>query len=166
MITMRLQTTGALFNDPNVLERFDGVVAATLAELGALGQRLIVSESPRGVSAGGGGLRGSIFSELRGAPARRQAIVASSVFYAPIVEVGRRPGKRPPVAPISLWVLRKLHVASGQASRVAFLVSRKIGREGTTGAHMFEKGARRLMPIAQQRFEALGEQISRVLRGE
>jgi hypothetical protein len=166
MLTFRLEVTGALLTDPSVLERFDTEVTATLAELGAYGQRLVVQAAPRGISAGGGGLRGSIFTELRGTPARRQAIVASSVGYAAIVEAGRRPGRRPPPGPIRLWVARKLSVPTSQVSRVAFLVARKIGRQGTEGAHMFERAAQALGPVAANRFEALMERIGRVLRGD
>lgn len=163
MLTVRVQAYGGLFTDPNVLERFDQEIQSTLAELGAYGQRLVVQAAPRGVSRGGGGLAGSIFTELRGTPARRQAIVASSVFYAPIVEVGRRPGKRPPIEAIRLWVVRKLGVSPAQARSVAFLVARKIGRRGTDGAHMFQRAATALVPVAQQRFQALQERILRVL---
>jgi hypothetical protein len=167
MITIKVQATGALLTDPGVLDRFDAEVASTIAELGALGQRLVVTAAPRGVSAGGGGLRGSIFTELRGQPARRQAIVASSVFYAPVVEAGRRPGaRRPPLEPIRLWVIRKLGISSLQARQVAFLVARAIGRRGTKGQHMFERAAQQLLPIAASRFQALEERIVRILRGD
>jgi hypothetical protein len=166
MLTFRLQVTGALLTDPQVSERFDAEIQGALAELGAYGQRLVVQGVPRGVSRGGGGLAGSIFTELRGVPARRQAIVASSVFYAPIVEQGRRPGRRPPLEPIRLWVVRKLHVAPSQAARVAFLVARKIGRSGYPGARMFERAAQALLPAAQNRLQALQERILRILRGD
>jgi hypothetical protein len=166
MITYRIEAHGALFNDPAVLDRFDAEISSTLAELGAYGQRLVVQAAPRGVSAGGGGLRGSIFNELRGTPANRQAIVASSVFYAPIVEEGRKAGRRPPIEKIRLWATRKLGVSSKDSMRVAFLIARKIGRRGYDGAHMFRNAAQLLAPVAQNRFEALGERILRVLRGD
>lgn len=160
MITMRVQATGALLTDPRIATRFDAEITATIAELGALGQQLVVARTPRGVT---DGLRGSIFLEMRGTPARRQAMVASSVFYAPIVEVGRRPGKRPPTAALVSWVTRKLRVAPGQAASVAFLVSRKIGARGYVGHHMFQRAAQQLGPIAQQRFTDLGERLRRLL---
>ena len=160
-----VQATGPLLTDPQALTQFDTEVQRTLADIGAYGQRVIVQGSPRGVSAGGGGLRGSIFTELRGVPAHRQQIVASTLFYAPIVEVGRRPGKRPPAAPILLWVTRKLGVPTAQAARVAFLVARKIGRVGYAGAHMFERGAAQVQPYAQARFEELGERLRRIISG-
>lgn len=146
--------------DPTLLERFDAEVSSALQELGALAQRMIVQATPRGISAGGGGLAGSITSELRGVPARREQVVSSSMFYAPIVELGRRPGNRwPPLAPIELWVRRKLHVPADRAAEVAFLVARKIGEEGTSGAHMFEFSFRQLRPIAERRFQQLGQQL-------
>lgn len=167
MLTIRVQAQGALFTDSNVLERFDAEIASTIAELGAYGQRLVVQGAPRGVSVGGGGYAGSIGLELRGTPARRQATVSSSLFYAPIIESGRRAGaRRPPLAPILLWVTRKLHVTGDQASRVAFLIARSIGRKGIPGKHVFERAAQNLVPVAQARFEALQERILRVLRGD
>jgi hypothetical protein len=48
---------------------------------------------------------------------------------------------------------------------VAFLIARKIGRVGTTGASMFFQAAQRLDPIARQRFQALGERLARQLGG-
>lgn len=165
MITVRVQAHGGLFEDPTILERFDQEVSSTLAELGAYGQRLVVFNSPRGVSAGAGGFAGSISNELRGTPARRQAVVSSSVFYAPIVEKGRRPGRRPPLEPIRLWVVRKLGVNQKNAREVAFLVARKIGRRGWEGKHPFERAAKQLLPVARQRFESLQARIGRLLQG-
>ena len=165
MLTYRVQATGGLVSDVSIAEQFDAEIQATLAELGAYGQRLVVQGAPRGVSAGGGGLAGSIFTELRGVPARRAVMIASSVFYAPIREIGRRPGKRPPLEPIRRWVTRKLNVPADRAAGVAFLVSRKIGQRGYPGAHMFERAASALAPVVVSRFEALQERIRRVLGG-
>ena len=158
--------TGPLFTDPNIAARFDAEVSAALQELGALGQRLVVEGTPAGIASGGGGLRGSIFSELRGAPARREEVVSSSVFYAPIVEVGRRPGKQPPGGPIQLWVTRKLQTPPAEVASVAFLVARKIGLRGTTGAHMFERALVKLEPVVQRRFQELGDRIVARLNAE
>jgi hypothetical protein len=163
---IQIRGTGPLFTDPQIAARFDTEVQAALHELAALGQRLVVEGAPHGISSGGGGLRGSIFSEVRGVPARREALIASSVFYAPIVEVGRHPGRYPPIGPIQLWVTRKLQVPPGEAASVAFLVSRKIGLRGTQGAHMFERAMTQLEPIAQRRFQELGDRIVQLLNTE
>lgn len=165
MLTFEMNVTGPLLNDPGIARRFDRPISATLADISAFGQRVVVQGAPRGVSSGGGGLRGSVFSELRGTPARREGVVASSLFYAPIVEVGRRPGKRPPIAPILLWVRRKLGLSGTEAQQAAFLITRKIGARGTEGAHMFERAFQKLEPYARQRFEALAQQLAGLLGG-
>jgi hypothetical protein len=162
--TLTVNAQGALLADPSIQQRFDREIMATLAELGALGQARVVSRTPTGVSGGGGGLRGSIFTEAYGVPGRRGQIIASSVYYAPIVEKGRTPGaRRPPLGPILLWVTRKLGI-SGPSPHVAFLVSRKIGQVGTTGVGMFAKTATELQSVARSRFQALQNRIAEILR--
>lgn len=53
--------------------------------------------------------------------------------YGPVLEGGRRPGKRfPPVFAIQLWVKRVLGISDEKEIRsVAFLVGRKIARHGS-----------------------------------
>jgi hypothetical protein len=165
MIRYELRAGGPLLEAPDIAGRFDREISAELGELGAIGQRLVVERSPRGISAGGGGLRGSIFTEMRGVPMRRGVAVASSLFYAPIVEVGRRPGRRPPATALRLWVQRKLGVSAEAAPQVAFLIARKIGSEGYRGYQMFERTAQQLLPIARDRFEQLAGRIARMLGG-
>lgn len=163
---IELKTAGPLFESRSFQALFDQEISADLAELGGMGQRMVVAGTPRGASQGAAGLRGSIFTELRGRPGMRSQVVASSVFYAPIVERGRRPGKMPPPKALLLWVVRKLGIADKKEARsVAFLVARKIGRIGTTGAAMFFNAAQRLEPIARERFRALGERLARHLGG-
>ncbi len=53
-------------------------------------------------------------------------VVGTKVHYAAAVEYGRRPGKRPPTRELKRWAKRKL----GDES-LAYVVARKIGREGT-----------------------------------
>lgn len=162
-LIIELKQSGPLFESRSFQALFDQEISAELTELSAIGQRMVVSGTPRGAS---GLLRGSIFFELRGRPGARAGVVTSSVFYAPIVERGRRPGKRPPVRALVLWVVRKLGISDArQARSVAFLVARKIGRVGTTGASMFFQATQRLEPIARERFQALGERLARELGG-
>jgi len=47
------------------------------------------------------------------------------------LEFGRRPGTFPPIAPIRAWAIRKLGVSEDEADGVAYLIARKIAREGT-----------------------------------
>lgn len=168
---LSIATTGGLLTDPDTAQRFDREITATLAELGALGQERVVHHAPHGVSSGGGGLRGSVFTEAYGMPARRGQLISSSVYYAPPVEMGRRPGKRPPfaggyggVSPLTLWVARKLGKTGAEGQHVAFLIGRKIGRAGTVGAKMFQKSANELRPLVQSRFQALTNRIAEILK--
>lgn len=41
---------------------------------------------------------------------------------------------------IRLWVEKKLHLSGKEARSAAFCIARAIGKRGTKGAHMFEKG--------------------------
>lgn len=165
-ISYEIRPSGPLFEGVDVTGVVDREITTTLRELGLLGQRLVVQGSPRGVASGGGGLRGSIYTELRGTPGLRSQIIASPLVYAPIVEVGRRPGQRmPPHAPILLWTRRKLGVSGEGAVHAAFLIARKIARRGTQGAFMFQRAYQRLRPYAQQQFQACAARISARLGG-
>lgn len=44
---------------------------------------------------------------------------------------GRPAGRQPPSSALDSWVQKKLGISGKEASRVAFLVARKIGKEGT-----------------------------------
>jgi hypothetical protein len=166
VVEYALRVSGPFFADEDLAARFDREISTTLRELGLLGQRLVVGGTPAGVASGGGGLRGSIFTELRGQPGARAQVIGSPLFYAPIVEVGRRAGQRPPpMPPMLLWVRRKLGLSGAQAAHVAFLVARKIGRRGTPGAFMFQRAAQQLQGYAQQAFEACAARIASALGG-
>ena len=59
---------------------------------------------------------------------------------------GRRPGKMPPVNVIADWVKRRnitpYALKNGKLptdDQLAFMIARKIGRDGTTGIHFLEK---------------------------
>ena len=88
---------------------------------------------------------------------RDGAVLSNSARHAIFVEVGRRPGRMPPVAKILEWMItkridkqigRKLgRDAKGRfvsASReeleaVALRIARKIGRRGTKGRHIMRQ---------------------------
>lgn len=159
MITLRVTVDSSLRGTGDIAEAFDRDVSATLAELGQLGRRLVVERAPAGVSSAGGGLRGSIFTEQRGTPDRRAQIIGSGLFYAPIVEEGRRPGRRPPADALRLWVTRKLGIVGERVTQVSYLVARKIGRRGYPGFKMFARAAQQLEPIVAQKTEELGRRL-------
>ena len=51
--------------------------------------------------------------------------------YIYFLDKGRRPGKFPPVQNMLEWVRRKLGITDESANSIAYLVGRKISREGT-----------------------------------
>ena len=105
----------------------------------------VVENTPAGVG-GAAGLRGSIAGRVESSGQSIQGIVSTGMPYGEVVEVGRRPGSFPPVAPIALWAERKLGVFDHEAESVGFLIARKIFKVGTKGAHMFEKAWKKDQP--------------------
>lgn len=118
----------------------------------------VIQNTPVGAT---GHLRQSITHDISGSGIAIVGRVYSTDVPIKVasVEEGRAPGRMPPMAPIELWVRRKL----GGDRNVAFLVARAIGRRGTKGAHMFQKGygvARRESP---KHMNGLRAAIARVL---
>lgn len=100
-----------------------------------------------------GKIRQSIATEIRGTSAGITGEIFTPLVYGLPLEYGRKPGRMPPVDVIQLWVHQK-GIAAGQDERqVAYLIARAIGRRGTKGAHMFEKG----MKNAESRIMRLWE---------
>ena len=75
------------------------------------------------------------------------ALLANTAKHAVFVEVGRKPGKRPPLAAILRWVELKKIAKGSKAKRVALAVQRKIGKHGTKGRYILK----RTIPIMQKR---------------
>ena len=65
--------------------------------------------------------------------------------YWRFVEEGRSPGKMPPLGPIENWIKVKPVIPNPQNGRIpttkqlAYLIARKIGREGTEGQFPLKK---------------------------
>lgn len=77
----------------------------------------------------------SITSDVASTPAGVLGIVSSSQPNALFLELGTRP-HMPPVAAIEPWVQAVLGIREPkEVKRVAFLVARKIAREGTPAQH-------------------------------
>lgn len=106
-----------------------------------------------------GSLRQSIDRSVRGRLARIEGRVFTPSPYGLPVERGRKPGKFPPIAPIELWVRRKLQVSDSEARSVAFLVARKIARRGTKGAFMFQEGLEASRGKVNKTFDQAGTRI-------
>lgn len=113
-----------------------------------LENRLKLAPDEGGHTPRGAGMKGHYFASIfhkveygqkieLGTPIR--GIVTSPFEYGEALEYGRSPGKYPPRKPIQAWVEKKLEVSGKEAKAVAFLVARKIAKQGTKGAHMYEK---------------------------
>ena len=67
--------------------------------------------------------------------------------YSQQLAFGRKPGKRPPVAPLQKWVMAKFGKGSKEALGIAYAISKKIENEGTT---WYQKGGSTLLEILEE----------------
>lgn len=58
-------------------------------------------------------------------------IIESSQDYFTVLETGRKPGKQPPLDPIQRWVQAKGIATDISERSLAYLIARKIGKEGS-----------------------------------
>jgi hypothetical protein len=92
-----------------------------------------------------------------------EGFVGSSLNYVQPVDLGTKP-HFPPVEALIDWVRTKLGITNEKEARgVAFLVARKIAREGTKGAHAFESVLERMRPQLERIFAAAQERIAKRL---
>jgi len=147
--------TARLIRAPQVIAR---EVELTVVGIALDMEAGVVAHTPVGAT---GQLRGSITHQISGSGIAMQGRVFSTDVPVKVasVEHGRAPGRMPPLAPIELWVRRKL----GGDSAAAYLIARAIGRRGTNGAQMFHKGYEAGLSKAQARIEALRAAIARAL---
>lgn len=73
------------------------------------------------------------------------ALLSNTAQHSRFVEVGRRPGKQPPVKAIEAWMsAKKIGKTQGRGRRarlrsVAWIIARKIGRKGTRGRYILKR---------------------------
>lgn len=67
--------------------------------------------------------------------------------YSQQLALGRKPGKRPPIAPLQKWAMAKFGVGSKEALGIAFAVAKKIEKRGTT---WYEKGGSTLLEVLEE----------------
>ena len=60
--------------------------------------------------------------------------------YSQQLAFGRKPGKRPPVAPLQKWVMAKFGKGSKEALGIAYAISKKIENEDTIVNKIKERG--------------------------
>lgn len=58
-------------------------------------------------------------------------IIYSSEKYFTVLETGRKPGKQPPLDPIQKWIEAKGILTDISSRSLAYLIARKIGKEGS-----------------------------------
>ena len=140
----------------------DEFEAALLLSTGMLHSE-IVDNTPVGASGGSGaGLSGSINYDVNRSVGEVTGVVGTANPYAVPVEMGTRP-HFPPLAPIREWVEARLGVSADEVDSVAFLIARKISREGTQGQFMFRNAFQRLTPnIEATMRSALGRVVQRL----
>jgi len=111
-----------------------------------------------------GALRQSIQTSVTGTNADITGRVFSPLAYAVPVEEGSRP-HWPPPGPILLWVTRKLGKTGAEARSVAFLVARKISRQGTPAFKFFARGIAATTPRVEALWASTGARIVKRLGG-
>lgn len=143
----------------NAAPRLLAVVDRALYRAGSVAER----EVKRLLPVDAGTLRASVKTELRPSGSQRVAEVGTAVHYAEWVEEGRAPGKRPPVQALIPWVKRNLRIervskrtkrplkrrrgpTESEARSLAYVIARKIGREGTKGRYPFREGLKAATP--------------------
>ena len=110
-------------------------------------------------------LRRGVATSITGEGVAVVGRVFDPVAYAVPVELGSRP-HFPPLAPIALWVRRKLGISNeGEARSVAFLIARKISRRGTPPREFFKQGFEAGKGRVQTFFDRAGETIAARLQG-
>lgn len=83
--------------------------------------------------------------------------------YTEQLVYGRKPGKRPPIAPIEQWVNQKLGYSGSQARGMAFAIATKIAKEGTD---YFQEGGTDLLEVLNQPdvIQFVNERVGEYLR--
>lgn len=108
---------------------------------------------------------GSITSDVASLPAGVLGVVGSSQPSALFLELGTRP-HMPPVEALQPWVRAVLGISDPKENRsVAFLVARKIARDGTKAQRPFERASQSTHAQVVQMFEAAAGRIAQRLAG-
>jgi hypothetical protein len=121
----------------------------------------VVRRTPAGVG-GSAGLRGSIFGEVAATAGQPvTGLVGTAMPYGEVRELGRRPGKMPPVDPIAMWARSILGLGEKEAKRAAYAIAMKISRVGYKGAFMFRDGWAAMEGWAMDRLNSIPDMIVR-----
>lgn len=147
------QLEAQMASSPSVVEQ---ELTAAVAEADLLIEREIKDAWPTA----SGLSRSSITHVETVAGLHVEGFVGSTLNYVQPVDLGTRP-HFPPVEALIDWVRTKLGVASDKQARgIAFLIARKIARQGTKGAHVFDEALERLTPQLERIFGAAQARIA------
>ncbi len=69
----------------------------------------------------------------------KDTVVGNNAPHSMYVEVGRKPGRMPPVDVIQRWVEFKFHVGGDKARQIAWAVARQIALNGMRGRYLLRK---------------------------
>lgn len=79
--------------------------------------------------------------------------IGSALPYAPFVNYGRKPGKRPPVDAIVKWVaLKPVDTGGKDIRQVAFAIAAAIGKRGVKPKLFFERTVEAMTPRIEEIF--------------
>jgi hypothetical protein len=139
-----------------ISEAFEGAENAVLAgilsgmeKIGVRGVGLVVEGTPVGAT---GNLAHTVFPHLEQNADMITEIIANGPpadVYAAPVNFGSRP-HFPPYEALIPWVIKKFGATDEKTARsIAFLIARKIARQGTAPVGMYDKAYQQLMEEAQ-----------------
>lgn len=167
---IRIRVTRPLHLHPEAMHK---AMLAAGSETASLLEHYIGRVTPEGVGGARTGLKASIFSEIRENGTRITTITGTNKAYAMPVEFGRRPGQKPPPVNALLdWVGLRFGISDPKrVKRMAFLISRAIGKRGTRayrdnsppGERMFASGYAAALPNIIRSFERNVGEVSREL---
>ena len=138
---------------------------AAMWEAVLYGETQVKERTPVGVFGEQGGLRGSVFGEVRGRSARELlGVVSTPLEYAEPVELGTRPHWAP-IAPLVRWSEKILGLHGAEAKQAAYAIRGAIAKRGTRPRLMFRRGLAASLPKLEQMFDRMGFQIAVELSG-
>lgn len=113
-----------------------------------------------------GALQQGILAGGRVDRARLRGIIGTSIKHGPAMEGGRRAGlRRPPIRAIRRWVERKGIAPTEGVNDVAYVIARKIGREGTKVPLKYSRRGAMMKRLAQVMAVQWPQIVRRRMRG-
>ena len=130
--TVRMDIGDLTAAQRRLADQFPTAILAALESVTAFAEQELVAESNRLAFFNGQYSRGWTRDRASGSGARYRARVYNPTPYAPVIELGRRPGRAPPPADaLRTWVQRVLAPPLDQLDRTVERVRWGIARKGT-----------------------------------